>query len=1101
MQIDWIGQLNWFIQLPVRTEGLLLLAVYLLLTAVALLLQWRTFAELTRKQWLIGGGLALIAIVLSNVVLWRFTAPSFQPVPNLPQEVSVPSTPLLAAVPLLLAAGWLGVGPAVLLAALSGFIQAGFESGQITQRFEVIAFALLAGAFMRQNYRGRFAALLRQPIVASPLAAVLTWPVMLPSFFFYTPFTPGDSALAALNYAWSLFLAALPPTLTAGFVSGVIVELINWRWPQWLRPRGAQTAAPWTRSLNRRMLWAFIAFTVILITVLVYGVSTTALNEAKRQSIAQMSRDALAAAREVPSFFQSGQGLINEFAADDQLRSSDVALRQERLSTDLRTGPFFDQLLLFDAGGNLIGRYPPANDLTATPEEQELISRTLQTRAPQMSAVFAMNGQSLISFVASVVDPASGQTSGVLLGRTRLQLNPIIVRLRDGLQNTLGTGVGYLVDENSRIVVHSDDKLVLTPWSFDPNLKASQDMPENGRAFEDRFPDGTPRLLFVQPAAGTNWVVVIELPVISVLQLAMQISTPLLIISVIVGVVTALGLSFLTRAFTRPIQDLSRAAESIAQGQLDRPVTISGDDEVGRLGSAFEQMRLSLKDRVDDLSLLLRVSQTVSASLDLERGVPPLLAGALQGRLAKVARLVLLSDSSGTPETVLSSGEGAPALTPLDRALAALGAPNEAPILIDNVTRARARAMLDPNLIGPGIKAIAVLPVRRQARPIGVMWVGYPDPHTFTESEVNVLGTLAGQAAVLIENSRLFFAAEGGRRRLQAVLTSTSDAVIVTDKDNRVLLCNPATEVAFRLERDASIGRSVAEVWPDVAMARLFDSKNGASTRTEEILLSDGRTMYGSASAIISGDQQIIGRVAVLRDITHLKELDAMKSEFVATVSHDLRAPLTYMRGYATMLPMVGSLTPKQQDYVEKVMAGIEQMTELIDDLLDLGRIEAGVGLVRENCSLADIARTVVETMGGQAISRGITLLSGKLSERVIHGDQGLLRHAITNFVDNAIKYTPSGGSVTVSVEERNGAMVVSVRDTGIGIAPSDQVRLFERFYRVKRRETIDIKGTGLGLAIVKSIAEWHHGRVWVESQLGEGATFYLLVPSRQESG
>jgi signal transduction histidine kinase len=207
------------------------------------------------------------------------------------------------------------------------------------------------------------------------------------------------------------------------------------------------------------------------------------------------------------------------------------------------------------------------------------------------------------------------------------------------------------------------------------------------------------------------------------------------------------------------------------------------------------------------------------------------------------------------------------------------------------------------------------------------------------------------------------------------------------------------------------------------------------------------------------------------------------------------------MRGYATMLPMVGSLTPKQQDYVEKVMAGIEQMTELIDDLLDLGRIEAGVGLVRENCSLADIARTVVETMGGQAISRGITLLSGKLSERVIHGDQGLLRHAITNFVDNAIKYTPSGGSVTVSVEERNGAMVVSVRDTGIGIAPSDQVRLFERFYRVKRRETIDIKGTGLGLAIVKSIAEWHHGRVWVESQLGEGATFYLLVPSRQESG
>ena len=138
-----------------------------------------------------------------------------------------------------------------------------------------------------------------------------------------------------------------------------------------------------------------------------------------------------------------------------------------------------------------------------------------------------------------------------------------------------------------------------------------------------------------------------------------------------------------------------------------------------------------------------------------------------------------------------------------------------------------------------------------------------------------------------------------------------------------------------------------------------------------------------------------LGRVAVLRDITHLKELDAMKSEFVATVSHDLRAPLTYMRGYATMLPMVGPLSPKQQDYTEKVMAGIEQMTELIDDLLDLGRIEAGVGMVRETCSLADIARTVVETMKPQALSRGLMLRTGKLSERMIAGDQGLLKHAV----------------------------------------------------------------------------------------------------------
>jgi signal transduction histidine kinase len=1090
MQIDLVGRLNWFIQLPVRTEGLILLAVYLLLVGLVLIALLRSFLELTRRQWGIFAGLALATLVLSNVVLWRFTAPSFQPVPNIPQEVSVPSTPLLAVVPLLLAASWLGIGPAVVLSGLSGLLQAGFQSGQITQRFEVVWFGLLASALIRQNYRGRLAAILRHPIVASPLAAVLTWPVMMPSFFFYTPGDP----LAALNYAWPLFLAGLPPTLTAGLIGGVIVEAINAQWPQWLLPRRPTSAAPWASTLTRRIIWAFITFVAILIVVLVYAVSATAVGEAKRQAIAQMSRDALTAAREVPSFFQTGQGLISEIAADEQVRSPLPTVREGRLSSALRIGPFFDQLLLFDAAGQIMDAYPAGGNVTATFEEQGLISRTLETRAPQSSAVYLVDGQAVISFIVPVINQADDAIVGVLLGRARLGLNPIIVRLREGLQNTLGTGIGYLVDENNRIVVHRDPDRVLSLWTLDAAMKPTLQTPEGGAAYEDRFPDGTPRLLFVQPAAGTNWLVVIELPVVSVLQLAWQISTPLLILLLVIALVASIGLVLLTRAVTRPIQDLSKAADQLAQGQLDRPVTISGEDEVGRLGSAFEKMRISLKDRVDDLYLLLRVSQTVSASLDLERGVPPLLAGATQASPARVARLVLLSESSA-PESVLSTGEGPQSLTSLDRSLVTLAAPSETPVLIDNVSRARSRAMLDPNLVGPGIKAIAVHPIRRQTKLMGVMWLGYAEPHSFSESEVNVLGTLAGQAAVLIENARLFQESEGGRRRLQAVLTSTSDAVIVTDKDNRVLLCNPATEVAFRLQSGASIGLLVNEVWSDPSMWRLFEADGDGQTRTEEVALPDGRTLYGSASSIISGDHQVIGRVAVLRDITHLKELDAMKSEFVATVSHDLRAPLTYMRGYATMLPMVGSLTPKQQDYIEKVMAGIEQMTELIDDLLDLGRIEQGVGLVREMCSLSDIARTVLESVSGQALARGLTLAVGSMSDRAILGDQGLLRHAVTNLVDNAIKYTPSGGTVTVSVAEHSEAMVVSVKDSGIGIAPADQVRLFERFYRVKRRETIDIKGTGLGLAIVKSIAEWHRGRVWVESQLGEGSTFYILVP------
>jgi signal transduction histidine kinase len=201
------------------------------------------------------------------------------------------------------------------------------------------------------------------------------------------------------------------------------------------------------------------------------------------------------------------------------------------------------------------------------------------------------------------------------------------------------------------------------------------------------------------------------------------------------------------------------------------------------------------------------------------------------------------------------------------------------------------------------------------------------------------------------------------------------------------------------------------------------------------------------------------------------------------------------MRGYTTMLPMVGSMNEKQLEYIDKISAGIQQMTELIDDLLDLGRIEAGVGLQRQMCVLGDVVSEVVEEVRSQAVTKQLNLAADIRSRRMLMADPALLKRAITNLLDNAFKYTPGGGSVKVTLEEMADSLILCVKDSGIGIAPADQARLFERFYRVKRRDTLDIKGSGLGLAIVKSIAEWHGGRVWVDSQLGVGSMFYMAIP------
>jgi signal transduction histidine kinase len=269
--------------------------------------------------------------------------------------------------------------------------------------------------------------------------------------------------------------------------------------------------------------------------------------------------------------------------------------------------------------------------------------------------------------------------------------------------------------------------------------------------------------------------------------------------------------------------------------------------------------------------------------------------------------------------------------------------------------------------------------------------------------------------------------------------------------------------------------------------------------RSAEIPMPDGRTYLAMASAM-TAEGRMVGRVCILRDVTQLKEIDTLKSEFVSTVSHDLRSPLTLMRGYATMLEMAGSLNDQQKNYAKMIVHGVDNMAKLVNNLLDLGRIDFGVGLQVESSPVLDVLERVTGSLQMQAkekqISLGVEI--PKDMPHAIEADQALLHQALYNLVENALKYTPEGGEVTVHLQTSASALTFAVQDSGIGIPKSDMPRLFEKFYRGTNREALAERGTGLGLAIVKSIAERHGGKVWVESELGKGSIFYLQIPVTQ---
>jgi PAS domain S-box-containing protein len=752
-----------------------------------------------------------------------------------------------------------------------------------------------------------------------------------------------------------------------------------------------------------------------------------------------------------------------------------------------------------------LAMYPPApsGDPELTAQEEMLLRRVTESGATQVSTVHSSHRDEVIlSFLAPVEDEETGDRFGVLLGRTRLDINPVMDRVLASLQ-WIGArggqrGEGFIVERTGdtwQVIAHSDSGMLLTKWQAGesgPSIATTL----RGSAYESRHPRDNTRQLeyFLEVEGYSSWAVVIRLPYEVVLEQARQVATPLLLLQILLGGGLLIVIPFVTGWLTRPLKQLAAAADRIAEGELTQPVHVPGNDEVARVGDAFEGMRVRLKGRLEDLSLLLQISQAVSATLELPKGVPRILEGVLEATQAQVARIILLS-ASGDLQMAMARGEPREGLAALDRALVAAIRDQEHPLVVENL--ARARILAEPEMLDGPIKAVIALPVRTKDRVSAVMWVGYDEVRRFDASEIDLLSTLVGQTAVLVENARLFQAAEGGRRRLAAILASTTDAVLVTDPDDCILLVNPAAERAFGVTADTAVGQKVDQAGLAPALVQVLGEPLAPSgALTEEIPLLDGRTLYASVSAIFSADGERIGRVAVMRDITHFKELDELKSEFVATVSHDLRAPLTFMRGYASMLPMAGDLSDKQRDYIGRILHGVGQMSELIDALLDLGRIEAGVGLEREPCHLGAILVEAVDGMRARAVAKGITLrLEQAEGAPVIAGDAALLRQVVTNLVDNAIKYTPSGGAVTVGFAIHEKQVMIRVADTGIGIAPDDQVRLFEKFYRIKRRDTMGVQGTGLGLAIVKSIVERHGGRVWVESELSKGSTFCVVLP------
>lgn len=358
------------------------------------------------------------------------------------------------------------------------------------------------------------------------------------------------------------------------------------------------------------------------------------------------------------------------------------------------------------------------------------------------------------------------------------------------------------------------------------------------------------------------------------------------------------------------------------------------------------------------------------------------------------------------------------------------------------------------------------------------------------------------------------------KNRAQAMLDSMGDGVIALDTSGRVILVNPAAEEFFGIRQSDCKGKDILEVVRDYNLDKLLQKALETSqpmVREMRILTPDQERVFCvNVTPLVCPECRIErgGIIALMRDITERRMLEEMRSEFITNVSHELRTPLTSIKGYLETL-LDGALTDPEttRHFLEVMNSETERFTRLIDDLLNLSSVENRRAVI--NCTqpvkLPELINKVVTMYKAKAEGKNIALnidirdnlgvenfsgLDGK-ENLVVQGDPDMLSQVLINLIDNAVKYTPEGGAVTIRCFGSEEEVTLEVEDTGIGIPKESLPRVFERFYRVDKSRWRERGGTGLGLAIVKHIVEVHGGSVSVKSKVGKGSKFIVQLPMR----
>ena len=539
------------------------------------------------------------------------------------------------------------------------------------------------------------------------------------------------------------------------------------------------------------------------------------------------------------------------------------------------------------------------------------------------------------------------------------------------------------------------------------------------------------------------------------------------------------------------------------------------------------------------LQAMARIGELLTSDEDLDQVLSGSLTALAQAAGAERAAIQLIAPGSDRLLQWVShspGGHAEPVVRPLPgdlrHGLAGWVIEHQQAALIPDVSRDR-RWIPFPGAEDEHRSALAV-PLMHASGAVGACVLLARSPHTFSPADRDLASAAASLMAAAVsaadlrrslhEGTRL--EAEANRRqqaessRAEAIFESIADGVLVTGASHTIASCNAAAERILRVDRTTIVGQPAAQWigvyghagrrWAEAlrAWSQTPPPPGTGASLTDRLELEDRRVVEVHVAPVVLGSA-FLGTVTVFRDISREVEVDQLKSDFVATVSHELRTPLTSIRGYVQMmlLEAAGPLTDEQRKFMETIRTNADRLGRLVNDLLDLSRLETGADeLELQPVDLLPVLEAGREYLANRSIQEAKALrieVEAEAHLPAVQADPARLQQILRGLLDNAFNFTPAGGSVWIRARRLEGRLRLEIEDSGTGISPAEQPRVFERFFRGEQALNLGVPGTGLGLSIIAHLVERHGGTIGLESAgiPGQGSLFTVTLPAAVAAG